>query len=800
MRQTFVRLQCRCSPINFSGARQRGQVLIIILVFAAILGAALLSLYNVAQLSITKQRLNGAADAAAYSGAAVIAQGLNYTAYTNRAMLANSAMIGQMVSLRSTLAMSHWYWKNTETTWKAISALTKFIPYVGGVISGIANGVAKFSDFWGDKVIHAARRMAEYLALSGTAAIGLTNQVMWASQQVQLAESLGTFEAVMLQVAKDNAPDAQIDAVMHATAFGPLTTLGMFAYEFEPKVRIGHRTLGTNEAKNDSYLQFVNETNRHAYTQPYIASRQLLPNAVGLWIATGCNNPPGAGSLTGLFEPNAGLGGLDTAITTVQTFASFLSPIANTFMCMFERQGGTELVQLKDGKLAWTAVDAMGFNIPLLSFLIGTIPYAGGAVTSFVDDGQTGKKYPESVRYFVDKVKSNDKNLKDPKEKYFGHKGAEFADCVEYMSPLLNWYTVSTSSRNDGACAVLGSGTDNSVEEKGLWGGDLAGTADKTVNSSVSGLTSFQEVFLTNAEAFNLSLQSAIDGANAPVAGGDPSAAGNAMPAGVSGNASSGAVSGLPNTNELRGAGTTLQGGMAGVGGTLKSSVTQLTASLNPNTWKSFSPSLMSTFNSAMSGGGAGGGEDGGPGFWAKLFLKAFGLDAIIDVMKMKISDGVETPRHSATNKVLRTLADGLPKWFWDVRVQKPLMGGSPDVVVTDNDAQDYHPRRYGLGPLVYAPLLMDNSKLKTAQKLPAGGPMIGLPDYNAVNRPGLRAIGKARVFYRQPNDQWLTRYKIVTLPNLLLPYWQARNEGLSYADKWGLLALDGLTGTYDQF
>src|SRR5450830_1911493 len=273
------------------GASQRGQTLIVILVFSAILGAALLSLYNVAQLSTAKQQLNDAADTAAYSGATVIAQGLNYTAYTNRAILANNATIGQMVAMRSTLGMSQWYWKNTATAWKAMAALTAFIPYIGKALADAADKVSKFSDFWGGKVVFAIRRLADYLATSGTAAIGLTNQVMWASQQVQLAESMATFEPIMIQVAKDNAPDAKIDPVLHSTVFGPLTTVGMFAHDFKIKKRTGHRTLGTSKADTDEYLQLVQESGQHIFTPVYLASRNMLPNAVGLWIATGCDNP-----------------------------------------------------------------------------------------------------------------------------------------------------------------------------------------------------------------------------------------------------------------------------------------------------------------------------------------------------------------------------------------------------------------------------------------------------------------------------------------------------------------------------
>lgn len=77
-----------------------GQVLVVVLAFLAILGAGLFSIYNTAQLTTAKRQLVNAADASAYSGASIIAQGLNYTAYTNRAMLANNAMIGHQCSMR----------------------------------------------------------------------------------------------------------------------------------------------------------------------------------------------------------------------------------------------------------------------------------------------------------------------------------------------------------------------------------------------------------------------------------------------------------------------------------------------------------------------------------------------------------------------------------------------------------------------------------------------------------------------------------------------------------------------------
>jgi hypothetical protein len=212
---------------------------------------------------------------------------------------------------------------------------------------------------------------------------------------------------------------------------------------------------------------------------------------------------------------------------------------------------------------------------------------------------------------------------------------------------------------------------------------------------------------------------------------------------------------------------------------------------------------LMNTFrNSLAQGDNSAANQDGnGPGFWTRAMLKLIGAGSVAALGKLQISDGIEYPRSKPVNKALRLLADGLPRWFWDVRVQK-VAGGNPDpgdefsMIVTDDDKQNNNIRRYGLGPLVFAPLILDTDRIKTAEKLGIGGAITGLPDYKQ-RRSGLRSMGKARVFYSQAQNQWLNRFKLTILPTLFLPYWQVRNEGLSYADKWGTLVIDGVTGAY---
>ncbi|MES2207488.1 MAG: pilus assembly protein TadG-related protein [Pseudomonadota bacterium] len=80
---------------------QRGQSLIYG-IFMLIAGCvALFFLFNTGQLTQEKTKLVNTADAVAYSAGIMHARTLNYMAYTNRAMLANTVAISQLVSLSS---------------------------------------------------------------------------------------------------------------------------------------------------------------------------------------------------------------------------------------------------------------------------------------------------------------------------------------------------------------------------------------------------------------------------------------------------------------------------------------------------------------------------------------------------------------------------------------------------------------------------------------------------------------------------------------------------------------------------
>ena len=83
------------------GSAERGQALIYGMFFLSAGLAALFFLFNTGQLTREKTKLVNTADAAAFSAGIMNARMLNYQAYNNRAMVANTVAIAQLVSASS---------------------------------------------------------------------------------------------------------------------------------------------------------------------------------------------------------------------------------------------------------------------------------------------------------------------------------------------------------------------------------------------------------------------------------------------------------------------------------------------------------------------------------------------------------------------------------------------------------------------------------------------------------------------------------------------------------------------------
>lgn len=80
---------------------QRGQALVFVTITMLVVLLALLTMYSSGQLTTAKMKLQNTADAAAYSSALAQARDYNFSAYVNRAMVANQVVIAQLVGLTS---------------------------------------------------------------------------------------------------------------------------------------------------------------------------------------------------------------------------------------------------------------------------------------------------------------------------------------------------------------------------------------------------------------------------------------------------------------------------------------------------------------------------------------------------------------------------------------------------------------------------------------------------------------------------------------------------------------------------
>lgn len=87
--------------LRTSARRQRGQALVFSLFAAMLIIVSMYAMYSMNGQAIEKIKLQNTADAAAYSAAVAEARDYNFSAYTNRAMVANQVAVAQFVGLTS---------------------------------------------------------------------------------------------------------------------------------------------------------------------------------------------------------------------------------------------------------------------------------------------------------------------------------------------------------------------------------------------------------------------------------------------------------------------------------------------------------------------------------------------------------------------------------------------------------------------------------------------------------------------------------------------------------------------------
>lgn len=105
-----------------------------------------LSLVNTGILASEKMQLQNAADATAYSVSTVEARDLNFSAYTNRSMIANEVALGQMVGLMShaeMIASMPGWWGVYFSQFYPVPVIGQILAAVGNTVLGIPAPVPK---------------------------------------------------------------------------------------------------------------------------------------------------------------------------------------------------------------------------------------------------------------------------------------------------------------------------------------------------------------------------------------------------------------------------------------------------------------------------------------------------------------------------------------------------------------------------------------------------------------------------------------------------------------------------------
>jgi hypothetical protein len=121
----------------FHGLRrsEEGQALLLAAIFGLVLMLCVLATVNLGRTVYDKVQLQAAADSAAYSQAALEARVMNFTAYTNRAMVVHYAA---MMAATSYLTWLHFIWAGL----KPLLGVLEGVPYVGAIAAAIDNGLS----------------------------------------------------------------------------------------------------------------------------------------------------------------------------------------------------------------------------------------------------------------------------------------------------------------------------------------------------------------------------------------------------------------------------------------------------------------------------------------------------------------------------------------------------------------------------------------------------------------------------------------------------------------------------------
>ncbi len=171
----------------------------IFILFGALAGTFFV--FNTGQLSAEKTKLVNTADTVAYSAGVMHARALNFSAYTNRALLANETTVAQMVSIASWLQYSQ---RHQQRINPMLCRNQFAIPILTGTIEYVP---LCFALTWGGAALVLQSVQQAFNNFGGAAAVAaseVSKQVLQAAQLAMFADMVFARNGVMRDVANAN--------------------------------------------------------------------------------------------------------------------------------------------------------------------------------------------------------------------------------------------------------------------------------------------------------------------------------------------------------------------------------------------------------------------------------------------------------------------------------------------------------------------------------------------------------------------------------------------------------------------
>ena len=202
----------RREPLLTASSRwpERGQALVFTLVFIASASLVSLLLFNSGILANSKTRLQNAVDASAYSAGVLQARDHNFSAYTNRAMVANQASVAQIVSLKSFI-------EDAADTGNRMG---------GGLLSSQRNIFPNFAPVWDaakNAVVPTVNTINSTFGGNNGAAAAMVKYldalilIFETAQTLHHAATIADMVMVSEEVLKKNDPNAKLSSGVFAT-------------------------------------------------------------------------------------------------------------------------------------------------------------------------------------------------------------------------------------------------------------------------------------------------------------------------------------------------------------------------------------------------------------------------------------------------------------------------------------------------------------------------------------------------------------------------------------------------------